>query len=227
MEKTMEYTYRATFRAKDPMSALTHFIGFLLAIFGTFPLLLKASSFGHGFADILSLCVFMFCMIALYGASSAYHTFDLSKNGNLWLKRLDHMMIYLLIAGSYTPVCIIGIKGAVALRLLTAVWAVAALGMVLTIFWVCCPKWVSSALYIALGWAAVAAMPQIIAAFSFAEMFWLVLGGVLYTIGGVIYALKLKPFNKKHPNFGSHEIFHTFVLLGTLCHYILIYAYLI
>ena len=106
-----------------------------------------------------------------------------------------------------------------------AVWAMAILGMCLKAFWVDCPKWFSSILYIGMGWTCVFAMSQIYANLSTSAFVFLAIGGVFYTIGGVIYALKLPLFDKKHKNFGTHEIFHVFVLLGSLCHYIFMYAF--
>lgn len=215
------------FRVKDPVSALSHFIGFLLAIIGTFPLLTKAAWVGCTMPEMLSLCAFMGGMIGLYGASTAYHTFDLEETGHLRLKRLDHTMIYFLIVGSYLPVCVFSIWDVGGKQLALMVSLVAVVGIVFSLFWVNCPKWLSSAVYILLGWLAVSALPQMLEYLPRPALVWLVAGGVLYTIGGVIYALKLSALEKKIPGFGAHELFHLFVLAGTVCHYVMVLHYLV
>ncbi|MCI7099144.1 MAG: hemolysin III family protein [Lachnospiraceae bacterium] len=215
------------FRAKDPGSALTHFIGFVMALFATFPLLIQASMAHVGVGGMVSLSVFMLSMLMLYAASTIYHSFNLSGNGNMILKRIDHMMIFVLIAGTYTPVCVMMLNNRTGWMMLAAVWIVAAAGMILKACWVTCPKWFSSIIYIAMGWLCILAMPQIIAALSPRQFIWLLTGGIMYTVGGVIYALKLSVFNELHRNFGSHEIFHLFVMAGSFCHYICVYLYLV
>lgn len=215
------------FHAKDPGSALTHFIGFVMALFATFPLLIQASAACVGTVGMVSLSIFMLSMMMLYAASTVYHSFNLPGNGNMVLKKIDHMMIFVLIAGTYTPVCVLKLHNKTGLIMLTAVWAVAAAGMILKACWVTCPKWFSSILYIAMGWICILALPQIIAALSAQQFLWLLTGGIMYTVGGIIYAMKLSVFNEIHPNFGSHEIFHLFVMAGSFCHYICVYLFLV
>lgn len=213
------------FRVKDPISALTHFLGLLAALAGGFPLLIRAALHGRDLADLLSLAAFVGGLILLYGASSAYHTFNLSLAGIKRLKKLDHAMIYLLIAGSYAPVCRLGIGGETGTRLLAVVSLLALAGCAVTLFWVDCPKWVSSLLYIGLGWACVFALPQIMSRLAGIPLALLAGGGILYTVGGVIYALHI-PLPCAQPGFGNHEVFHLFVLAGSLCHYLMIFFYL-
>ncbi|MCI6739721.1 MAG: hemolysin III family protein [Bacteroidales bacterium] len=213
------------FRVKDPISALTHFLGLLAALAGGFPLLIRAALHGRDLADLLSLAAFVGGLILLYGASSAYHTFTLSLAGIKRLKKLDHAMIYLLIAGSYAPVCRLGIGGETGTRLLAVVSLLALAGCAVTLFWVDCPKWVSSLLYIGLGWACVFALPQIMSRLAGIPLALLAGGGILYTVGGVIYALHI-PLPCAQPGFGNHEVFHLFVLAGSLCHYLMIFFYL-
>lgn len=213
------------FRVKDPISALTHFLGLLAALAGGFPLLIRAALHGRDLADLLSLAAFVGGLILLYGASSAYHTFTLSPAGIKRLKKLDHAMIYLLIAGSYAPVCRLGIGGETGTRLLAVVSLLALAGCAVTLFWVDCPKWVSSLLYIGLGWACVFALPQIMSRLAGIPLALLAGGGILYTVGGVIYALHI-PLPCARSGFGNHEVFHLFVLAGSLCHYLMIFFYL-
>lgn len=211
---------------KEPGSAITHFIGMLMAIFAAVPLLIKAAH-EPGRIYIISLTVYAASLILLYAASTTYHTFDISEKVNTILKKIDHMMISVLIAGSYTPVCLLVLKGRTGIILLSIVWAIAIIGILIKAFWVYCPKWVSSVLYIGMGWTCVLAFTQILNNMSPAAFGWLLAGGVIYTVGGVIYALKLPLFNKKHKNFGSHEIFHLFVMGGSACHFVVMYAFLL
>lgn len=211
---------------KEPGSAITHFIGMLMAIFAAVPLLIKAAH-EPSRIYIISLAIYAASLILLYAASTSYHTFDISPKINTILKKIDHMMISVLIAGSYTPVCLIVLKGKTGIILLSIVWAIAIAGILIKAFWVYCPKWVSSVLYIGMGWTCVLAFTQILNNMSPAAFGWLLAGGIIYTVGGVIYALKLPIFNSRHKNFGSHEIFHLFVMGGSACHFVVMYAYLL
>ena len=132
-------------------------------------------------------------------------------------------MIFVLIAGSYTPICTIVLGGKVGYGLLAVIWTIAILGIVFKMFWVTCPKWVSSVMYIAMGWLCIVAIAPIIHALSRASFGWLLAGGIIYTVGGVIYALKIPWFENHWKNFGLHEIFHLFVMGGSLCHMILMF----
>lgn len=211
---------------QDPGSAITHFIGMLMAIFAAVPLLIKAAR-EPDHIYLISLTIYALSLILLYAASTTYHTFDLSEKANTILKKIDHMMIFILIAGSYTPICLITLKGRTGVILLSLVWGIALVGIILKAFWVFCPKWVSSILYIGMGWTCVLAFTQILNALSPAAFGWLLAGGIIYTIGGIIYALKLPIFNNRHKNFGSHEIFHLFVMGGSMCHFIVMYAFVL
>ena len=207
---------------KDPVSCLTHLAGCLAAVFAAPFLLIHAADHGMGRAGLISLAVFMLSMILLYGASAAYHAVKLDGEAGLVFKRVDHMMIFVLIAGSYTPVCICSM-GQTGRILLTVVWAIGIAGMLFKLFWVTCPKWLSSVIYISMGWIVVFAMPKLIPVISRSVFIWLLSGGIIYTIGGIIYALKLVKFNSRDSLWGSHEIFHLFVLAGSLCHFISIW----
>ena len=211
---------------KEPGSAITHFIGMLMAIFAAVPLLIKAAH-EPSRIYIISLAIYAASLILLYAASTTYHTFDISPKVNTILKKIDHMMISVLIAGSYTPVCLIVLKGKTGIIPLSIVWAIAIAGILIKAFWVYCPKWVSSVLYIGMGWTCVLAFTQILNNMSPAAFGWLLAGGIIYTVGGVIYALKLPIFNSRHKNFGSHEIFHLFVMGGSACHFVVMYAFLL
>ena len=135
-------------------------------------------------------------------------------------------MIFVLIAGTYTPVCLIVLEPSTGIPLLAVVWSIAIVGILIKALWITCPKWFSSVLYIAMGWVCVIAFTQLLNNLSSAAFGWLLAGGIVYTIGGIIYALKLPIFNARHKNFGSHEIFHLFVMAGSFCHFILMYSFL-
>ncbi|MEZ3435175.1 MAG: hemolysin III family protein [Lachnospiraceae bacterium] len=211
---------------KDPGSAITHFIGMLMAIFAAVPLLIKAAH-EPGHIYIISITVYALSLILLYAASTTYHTFNKSERINTLLKKIDHMMISVLIAGSYTPICLLVLKGKTGIILLSIVWGIAIIGIMIKAFWIYCPKWISSVLYIGMGWTCVLAFTQILNSMSPAAFGWLLAGGIIYTVGGVIYALKLPIFNSRHKNFGSHEIFHLFVMGGSACHFIVMYTFVL
>ncbi|MCI9166674.1 MAG: hemolysin III family protein [Dorea sp.] len=211
---------------KDPGSAITHFIGMLMAIFAAVPLIIKAAH-EPGRIYLVSIIIYAASLILLYAASTTYHTFNRSEQVNTILKKIDHMMISILIAGSYTPICLLVLGGRRGLFLLTVVWSFAVVGILIKAFWVYCPRWVSSVLYIGMGWTCVLAFTQILNSMSAAAFLWLLAGGVIYTAGGVIYALKLPIFNLKHKNFGSHEIFHLFVMGGSACHFVVMYVFVL
>ena len=135
---------------KEPGSAITHFIGMLMAIFAAVPLLIKAAH-EPSRIYVISLAIYSASMILLYAASTTYHTFDISAKINTILKKWDHMMISVLIAGSYTPICLLVLKGKTGLILLAIVWSFAIVGILIKAFWVYCPKWISSILYIGMG----------------------------------------------------------------------------
>lgn len=209
---------------REPGSALTHFIGMMLALFAAAPLLVKAAT-ESGSTCAAAMAVFMLSMILLYGASATYHSVNVSEKVIKVFRKIDHMMIFVLIAGSYTPVCLIVLGGRLGYTLLTVVWAIAAIGILIKALWITCPKWFSSLIYIAMGWVCLGVFGTLWDVLPHAAFLWLLAGGIIYTIGGVIYALKLPIFNGKHQFFGSHEIFHLFVMGGSICHFIFMYLY--
>lgn len=213
-------------KIKDPGSAITHFIGMLMAMFAATPLIIK-SLHEPDYIHVISLTVFIVSMILLYAASTIYHTLNLSERTNRILRKLDHSMIFVLIAGSYTPICLIVLKGPVGYFLFALVWAIALIGIIVKICWITCPKWFSSIIYIAMGWTCLPVFARLWTDLPHAAFGWLLAGGIIYTIGGVIYALKLPVFNALHKYFGSHEIFHLFVMGGSVCHFIFMYHYVI
>lgn len=222
-KETLEHNLK---HPKDPGSAITHFIGVVMVLLAALPLLVRAATKPHP-VYLVSLTIFAASMFLLYLASTTYHTFNISAHSNHLLKKFDHMMIYVLIAGSYTPICLIALHDASGMLLFVLVWGVALIGILQCIFWIDCPKWISSCIYITMGWLCIFSFSDIVHALSPAAFGWLLTGGIIYTIGGVIYAMKLPLFNKLHKNFGSHEIFHLFCLGGSLCHFVLMYLFVV
>ncbi len=210
---------------REPGSSLTHLAAMFLTAGAGLPLLLKAADFGKIY--VLAMLIFIVSMILLYGASAFYHAITLSPQIIRIFRKIDHSMIFILIAGSYTPVCIIILNPTIGISLLIAVWTLALLGILLKLAWINCPRWLSSTIYIALGWSAILVMKPIYTTISHQAFIWLLTGGIIYTLGGIIYALKLENFNKKHPYFSSHVIFHLFVMAGSFCHFIFMYQYLL
>ncbi len=210
---------------REPGSAITHFIAMVAAMGSGVPLLMKASQYGT--IAMISMFIFISTMILLYGASATYHSINLAPNIIKVFRKIDHMMIFVMIAGSYTPVCLLVVGKAAGIKLLVAVWSIAIIGILVKALWITCPKWFSSIFYITMGWLCVSAMGTIVHNLTPAAFGWLLAGGIIYTVGGIIYALKLKVFNSKHAYFGSHEIFHLFIMAGSFCHFIFMYQYVI
>ena len=177
---------------------------------------------------MLAMTIFATSMVLLYAASTIYHSIcHVSAKVLRNFQKLDHMMIFVLIAGSYTPVCMIILGGRIGYTLLALVWGIAVAGIIIKGLWITCPKWFSSIIYIAMGWTFLPVFTQLWTDLPHAAFGWLLAGGIIYTIGGVIYALKLPVFNALHKYFGSHEIFHLFVMGGSVCHFIFMYHYVI
>lgn len=209
---------------REPGSAITHFIGMMMAVFAAVPLLVKTGTTSDS-KSFTAMLIFIISMVLLYGASATYHSVNLDGKPLRIFRKIDHMMIFVLIAGTYTPVCLIVLGNKEGYSLLTLVWGIAIVGMLVKAFWITCPKWFSSIIYIAMGWVCVFVFQPLVQTLPASAFLWLLAGGLIYTVGGVIYALKLPIFNSKHANFGSHEIFHLFCMAGSVCHYIFMYNY--
>ena len=215
---------RGITKVKDPGSALTHFIAMILAIIAAIPLLSKAGHYS-GHMRISALAIFILSMIGLYAASTIYHTLDISPKINKLLRKIDHMMIFVLIAGSYTPVCLINLRGKTGWTLLAFVWAFALGGIILKALWINAPRWLSTAVYVIMGWLVVFAFYPLEKAVPIGGIVLLAGGGIIYTLGAVIYAVKWPKLNFKM--FGFHEIFHLFVMAGTAMHTVFMFAYVL
>lgn len=208
---------------REPINALTHLFGAFLSLIGTI-VLLHHTSLPFSPVTLLSILVFGLSLILLYTTSGIYHLVHTTDAILLKLKKLDHSMIFILIAGSYTPFCLLALSGIWKWSIITIVWSLALIGITLKIFWIQMPRFLSTALYIGMGWIALFALKPLYASLSAGGFFFLILGGVMYTIGGVIYGIK-KP--NLSAEFGFHEIFHIFVMLGSFCHYWAVFKYIL
>ena len=160
----------------------------------------------------------------LYSASAIYHLVNAKEKTIAFLRRLDHSMIFILICGSYMPYCLIGLEGKAQIFITSLIVILTILGILFKMVWFNCPRILSTLMYIGMGWISLGAIPffKNIPALA---LIWLAIGGVIYTVGGIIYALKPKFLEFNH--LGFHEIFHIFILLGSLCHFISIFFYLL
>ena len=209
-------------KAREPMSSFTHLIGAVFFAVATILLIVKTLLQPHWNAKVLvGIILFGASLIALYVASSVYHFATGSDRKLLILRKLDHAMIYVLIAGTYTPILLqymTGIKGWV---FVAAIWACAALGIIIKLCWFGAPRWLQTLLYVAMGWAVLFDI-SVLQAMNGIAVLLLAAGGISYTAGAVIYMLKKPNFA---PSFGFHELFHIFVLMGSLCHFLMIFFF--
>lgn len=201
-------------------SALTHGAGAGLSVLGTVLLLFRAVRVGNVW-HVVSFAVYGATMIGLYTASTLYHSVNTSERGRVALRKYDHVSIYFLIAGTYTPICLAALRGVWGWSIFGVIWALALAGLVLTVRWISAPRWLTAGIYLFMGWLALAAVYPLRRVFPPEGFFWLFLGGVLYTVGGVFYAVKWP--GRKNPNFGCHEIFHVFIVLGSVAHFMMMY----
>ncbi len=211
-------------RVKDPFSGFSHLFGVLLSIAGLAALITNVSG-NRDACHVVSVFVYGISMVLLYTASTVYHLVISNDKWGRVLKTLDHVMIYLLIAGTYTPYCLIPLRGPWGWSIVGVVWGMAILGIVFKLFFLQAPRWVSTGIYLVMGWVCLAAIYPMIKKIPAGGMFFLALGGIFYSVGAVIYARK-KP--DPFPGvFGFHEIWHLFVLAGSIAHFISIYRYIL
>jgi hemolysin III len=201
-------------RLREPVSGLTHLAGVLLALIALIVLLTRAAG---RLDQLVAFGIFGLSLIALYSASALYHLLPVSPAATARLRRLDHITIFILIAGTYTPVCMLALEGGWRAGLLGLVWTLALCGVALKLLWMESPRWLSVGVYLAMGWLAVIAASAIFRAIPYGGIAWILGGGLVYSAGALIYALK-RP-NLVPGVFGFHELWHLFVLAGSACHF--------
>ena len=210
---------------REPVNGFTHLAGAILSFIGLLALVIKTALQGHSTIALTAVIIFGISMILLYAASATYHLVVSSDKVISLLRRLDHAMIFLLIAGSYTPFCLIALKGVTGWVLFSIIITIAIVGISFKLIWFNCPRWLSTSIYVLMGWIAVFLMGPLKIALSTQGLLLLIIGGVFYTIGAVIYATKPNFLKSKY--LGFHEIFHIFIMLGTLTHFLCVFKYVI
>lgn len=202
-------------KLREPVSGLTHLGGAIAALVGQIVLLVL----GWGGAEkVASIFVYGLSLVALFSASATYHLVNAGPKVTSILRKLDHSAIYLLIAGTYTPFCVNAFTGFFRWGLLAIIWGIAIAGILVKIFYMGAPRWLSAGVYVLMGWLCLSAIGQITTNLSTFTLIWMVVGGVVYTLGAVVYATKI--FNFVPGKFGFHEVWHIFVLAGAAAHFI-------
>jgi hemolysin III len=210
-------------RLREPVNGLTHLAGGVLACVGLVVLLRTAASAGR-VDQLVAFGIFGFSLISLYTASALYHLLPLSPPAIARLRRVDHISIFLLIAGSYTPFCVLALDGGWGVGLLGLVWGLALCGILLKVLWLDAPRWLSVALYLGMGWVAVVAAPALFRAVPTGGMAWVLAGGLVYSAGALVYGLR-RP-NPLPGVFGFHEVWHLCVVAGSACHFWAVLRYI-
>ena len=202
-------------KLREPVNSLTHWAGALLALGGLIALLIIGWDTP---AKIISLAIYGVSLIAMFSAGATYHMVRVKDRALEVFRKVDHAAIYLLIAGTYTPFCVNAFEGFWKWGMLTIIWSLAVIGIVVKVFYIRAPRWLNAGIYLVMGWLALAAAGQMLAALPAWVLTWLIVGGVLYTLGAVVYITKI--FNFKPGVFGFHEMWHIFVLLAAAAHYV-------
>lgn len=208
---------------REPFSGFSHVFGAVISLIGMVILLfLQIYTNNYNVITITSAVIFGLSLIMLYTASSVYHLTVAKDSIIKVLRKIDHAMIFVLIAGTYTPICMILLDAPLKYYMLGIIWFIALVGIIFKMVWINCPSWLSAAIYIGMGWMAIFILKPLASAIPLSGLWMLISGGVLYTIGGVIYCIEKKGITR---SFGAHEIFHIFVILGSIAHYIFIYKF--
>lgn len=193
-----------------------HEVAFFVSLVSGPALILEA----HGAKAKIAVSIYAFCITALFGFSALLHRRYWSPKGRKRMRRIDHSMIFLAIAGTYTPIVTLALSGFWSHFLLVLVWSGAAVGIVIKSIWIDAPKWLAAIVYSVVGWAAILAAPELISRLGTGGFSLLIIGGILYTLGAAVYASRWPNPNPKV--FGFHEVFHTFVTIAAITHYLVI-----
>lgn len=205
---------------REPINTWTHLVGFFAGIVGLVFLLFRSA---NDLPKFITMSIFGISILLLYGASSLYHGVNTTKSKELLLRKLDHIAIFLLIAGTYTPVLYYGLDGNWRMVMMISVWTVTVVGILMKVFFMNLPRWISTVIYIGLGWVAVIPFGQLAGGLPRGALALIMAGGISYTIGGVVYGTKKITLFK----LGFHEVFHLFILLGTILHFFMVFFYIL
>lgn len=206
---------------REPISSLTHLAGAFFSVIGLILLIHKGLAYDVGPGRLASLIIFGSSMIALYATSGIYHLIHASQKAIRFMKKLDHSMIFVLIAGSYTPILAFVLTGGFGTAMLAVIWTIALLGVLFKVFWIDSPRWLYTGIYLGMGWLSVIVLQAVIRQSGISGFMLLLAGGISYTVGAVIYGMKKPNITRA---FGFHELFHCFVLAGTFFHYLMVYT---
>ncbi len=212
------------FKMKEPVNTVTHLIGALLSIVAMVFMIIKGVGNGS-LMQTTSAVVFGISLTALYTASTVYHWIPSSEKLRGILRRIDHSMIYILIAGTYTPVCLLALKGRLGWTLFGVIWSLALMGIIMKLVWFSAPRWLYTSFYFILGWMAIFFIVPLYKALPLQGFVWLLIGGLMYSIGAVIYGTKSKRIQLSV--FGFHEIFHVFILAGSFAHVVMVERFIL
>ena len=211
-------------KMKEPVNTITHLSGALLSVVALVLMILKGVGNESGI-QVASAIVFGLSLIALFTASTVYHWVPSSDRLRGILRRVDHSMIYILIAGTYTPVCLLALKGVLGWSLFGVIWTLALIGIIMKIVWLHAPRWLYTSFYLILGWLALFFIVPLYKALPLEGFIWLLVGGFMYTVGAVIYGSKSKKI--RISVFGFHEIFHMFILAGSFSHFMMVERFIL
>lgn len=217
---------RNILKFREPINGLTHLIGAVLSLIALIFMVIKGINSDHNLTlTLVSTITFGISLILLYSASATYHSVNFSDSTIAFLRRLDHSMIFILIGGTYIPFCLLILTGTSRIAFTTAIICITILGVIFKMLWFNCPRWLSTTIYIGMGWISILLISPLYYAISLQGVLWLLFGGISYTVGGIIYATKPKFLKFKF--FGFHEIFHVFIMIGSLLHFICVYYYVL
>jgi hemolysin III len=202
-------------KLREPVNSLTHWVGAALALIGLIALLIVGWDTP---AKVISLTVYGLSLIAMFSASATYHMVQVKDWALEIFRKIDHSTIYLLIAGTYTPFCVNAFEGFWKWGMLGIIWSLALIGIIVKVFYIRAPRWLNAGIYLVMGWLAVSASGQMLAALPAWVLGWMIAGGVIYTLGAVVYITKI--FNFKPGVFGFHEMWHIFVMLAAAAHFV-------
>ena len=202
-------------KLREPVNSLTHWGGAVFALIGLIALLIVGWSTP---AKIISLTIYGVSLIAMFSASATYHMVRVKDKTLEIFRKIDHAAIFLLIAGTYTPFCINALSGYWKWGMLITIWSLAGIGIAIKIFYIRAPRWLNAGIYVVMGWISVAAAGEMLAALPMWIFVWLLIGGIIYTLGALVYITKI--FNFVPGVFGFHEVWHLFVLLAAIAHFV-------
>lgn len=202
-------------KLREPVNSLTHWAGAALALAGLIALLVVGWTTP---AKVISLVIYGISLIAMFSASATYHMVTVKERALEIFRKVDHSAIYLLIAGTYTPFCVNAFQGFWKWGMLIIIWSLALIGITVKVFYVRAPRWLNAGIYLVMGWLCIGAAGQMLAALPVWVLGWLVAGGIIYSLGAIVYMTKI--FNFVPGIFGFHEIWHLFVLAAATAHFV-------